>query len=96
MGIYGLLQPIVDGLKLFSKEIIIPNLLYLLYYIILYYIIYYYLLYLLSPILSLTLALIAWGVVPYDEGAILSDIGLGILYLLAISSISVYVVLMSG
>ena len=83
MGIYGLLQPIVDGLKLFSKEIIIPN--HANMYI-----------YLLSPILSLTLALIAWGVVPYDEGAILSDIGLGILYLLAISSISVYAVLMSG
>lgn len=83
VGIYGLLQPIADGLKLFTKEIIIPNHANLFIYI-------------LAPILSLTLALIAWGVIPYSEGVVLSDLGVGILYLFAVSSISVYAILMSG
>lgn len=83
VGIYGILQPIVDGLKLFTKEIIIPN--HANIYI-----------YILSPIFSLTLAFIAWGVVPYRSGVVLSDLRIGILYLFAVSSISVYAVLMSG
>ncbi len=83
VGLYGILQPIVDGLKLFTKEIIIPN--HANIYI-----------YILSPILSLTLAFIAWGVVPYGSGVVLSDLRIGILYLFAVSSISVYAVLMSG
>lgn len=83
VGLYGILQPIADGLKLFIKEIIIPN------HVNMY-------IYVLSPIFSLTLAFIAWGVVPYGQGVVLSDIGLGILYLFAVSSISVYAVLMSG
>ena len=83
VGIYGLLQPIADGLKLFTKEIIIPNHANLFIYI-------------LAPILSLTLAFIAWGVIPYSEGVVLSDLGVGILYLFAVSSISVYAILMSG
>lgn len=83
VGMYGILQPIADGLKLFIKEIIIPN--YANMYI-----------YILSPIFSLTLALIAWGVIPYKQGVVLSDIEIGILYLFVVSSISVYTVLMSG
>ena len=83
VGIYGLLQPIADGLKLFTKEIIIPNRVNRFMYI-------------LAPILSLALAFVAWGVVPYGEGVVLSDIGIGILYIFAVSSISVYAVLMSG
>lgn len=83
VGIYGLLQPIADGFKLFTKEIIIPN--HANFFI-----------YILAPILSLTLALIAWGVIPYSEGVVLSDLGVGILYLFAVSSISVYAILMSG
>lgn len=83
VGVYGLFQPLADGLKLFTKEIIIPNHANLFIYII-------------APILSLTLAFIAWGVIPYDKGIVLSDLGVGILYLFAISSISVYAILMSG
>ena len=79
----GLLQPLADGLKLFTKEIIIPN--HANIYI-----------YIMAPVLSLTLALVAWGAIPYGRGVVLSDIGIGILYLFAVSSISVYAVLMSG
>ena len=43
-----------------------------------------------APILSLTLAFIAWGVIPYGQGIVLSDLGIGVLYLFAVSSISVY------
>ncbi len=83
VGLYGVLQPLADGLKLFIKEIIIPNHANFFIYII-------------APILSFTLALLAWGVIPYERGVLLSDLGIGILYLFAISSISVYAVLMSG
>lgn len=83
IGIYGLLQPLADGLKLFTKEIIIPNHANMFIYI-------------LAPILSLTLALVAWGAIPYGQGIVLSDLGIGVLYLFAVSSISVYAVLMSG
>lgn len=83
VGVYGILQPIADGLKLFSKEIIIPNHANNLIYI-------------LAPILSLSLAFVAWGVIPYGAGVVLSDLGIGILYLFAVSSISVYAILMSG
>ena len=83
VGVYGLLQPLADGLKLFIKEIIIPNHANMLIYII-------------APILSLTLAFIAWAVIPYGVGVVLSDLGIGVLYLFVVSSISVYAVLMSG
>lgn len=83
VGVYGILQPIADGLKLFTKEIIIPNHANNLIYI-------------LAPILSLSLAFVAWGVIPYGAGVVLSDLGIGILYLFAVSSISVYAILMSG
>nr|YP_001648420.1 NADH dehydrogenase subunit 1 [Cinachyrella kuekenthali]ABW83836.1 NADH dehydrogenase subunit 1 [Cinachyrella kuekenthali] len=83
VGVYGLLQPLADGLKLFTKEIIIPNHANTLIYIV-------------APILSLTLAFIAWGVIPYGPGVVLSDLGIGVLYLFVVSSISVYAVLMSG
>lgn len=83
VGFYGLLQPIADGVKLFTKEIIIPNHANLFIYVG-------------APILSLTLAFVAWGVIPYGEGVVLSDLGIGILYIFAVSSISVYAVLMSG
>lgn len=83
VGVYGLLQPLADGLKLFIKEIIIPNHANMFIYIV-------------APILSLTLAFIGWGVIPYGPGVVLSDLGIGILYLFVVSSISVYAVLMSG
>ena len=83
VGLYGILQPLADGLKLFTKEIIIPNHANIFIYI-------------MAPILSLSLAFIAWGVIPYGQGIVLSDLGIGILYLFAVSSISVYAILMSG
>ena len=78
-----MLQPTADGLKLFTKEIIIANHANLFIYITV-------------PILLLTLAFVAWGVIPYGEGIVLSDLRIGILYIFAVSSISVYAVLMSG
>ena len=83
VGVYGLLQPLADGFKLFIKEIIIPNHANMFIYIV-------------APILSLTLAFIAWGVIPYGPGVVLSDLGIGVLYLFVVSSISVYAILMSG
>lgn len=83
VGVFGLLQPLADGLKLFSKETILPthsNIM----------------IFILGPILSLMLALISWGVIPYSETAVLSDINVSVLYLFAVSSISVYAILMSG
>lgn len=83
IGLYGVFQPLVDGLKLFAKEIVLPN--HANIYI-----------YIASPLITFSLALMVWGAIPYREGVVLSDIGIGILYLLAVSSISVYGVLMSG
>nr|YP_778639.1 NADH dehydrogenase subunit 1 [Chrysopathes formosa]ABB90979.1 NADH dehydrogenase subunit 1 [Chrysopathes formosa] len=83
VGVYGLLQPLADGVKLFTKEMVIPHHANLFIYIV-------------APILSFTLALIAWGVIPYERGVLISDLKIGILYLLAVSSISVYATLMSG
>nr|YP_010593741.1 NADH dehydrogenase subunit 1 [Dendrobathypathes boutillieri]QJS34496.1 NADH dehydrogenase subunit 1 [Dendrobathypathes sp. n. NB-2020]WAJ54417.1 NADH dehydrogenase subunit 1 [Parantipathes sp. USNM 1404491]WAJ54430.1 NADH dehydrogenase subunit 1 [Lillipathes sp. USNM 1457355]WRM53897.1 NADH dehydrogenase subunit 1 [Myriopathidae sp.]WAJ54443.1 NADH dehydrogenase subunit 1 [Dendrobathypathes boutillieri] len=83
VGVYGLLQPLADGVKLFTKEMVVPHHANLFIYIV-------------APILSFTLALIAWGVIPYERGVLISDLKIGILYLLAVSSISVYAILMSG
>lgn len=73
----------MDGLKLFSKELVLPD--HASGYI-----------YLFAPVLALALALMGWGVIPYGEGLVVSDMGLGILYLFGISSVSVYAVLMGG
>lgn len=83
VGLYGTLQPLADGLKLFAKETILPTQANLIIFII-------------APILAIILSLIAWAVIPYDEGAVLTDLNIGILYIFAISSISVYAILMSG
>nr|ALO20730.1 NADH dehydrogenase subunit 1 [Proboscidactyla flavicirrata] len=83
VGIYGLFQPLADGLKLFSKEMIIPNHVSLF-------------LYFFTPILALTLALVIWSVFPLGENIVVSDINLGILFIFVISSIGVYAILMSG
>lgn len=83
VGVYGLLQPIADGVKLFSKETILPTHSNLAIFII-------------APILGLILALIAWAVIPYDDGSVFCDINIGILYLFAVSSVSVYAILMAG
>nr|ALO20625.1 NADH dehydrogenase subunit 1 [Melicertum octocostatum] len=83
VGIYGLLQPLADGLKLFSKEMIIPNHVSIV-------------LYFFAPILALTLALLVWGLMPLGSSIVLSDLNLGILLIFALSSIGVYAILMSG
>nr|WOE91058.1 NADH dehydrogenase subunit 1 [Acromitus sp. 2 MKL-2023] len=83
VGVYGLLQPLADGVKLFTKEMIIPNHTNLI-------------LYFISPILFLTLALLIWSVFPYSLESSYFNIDLSILLILAISSVSVYAVLMSG
>ena len=83
VGIYGLLQPLADGLKLFVKETILPSNANLTIFII-------------SPIFTFLLALLAWCVIPFNEGSVYSDINVGILYILAISSLSVYGIITAG
>jgi len=83
VGIYGLLQPLADGAKLFMKEMTTPNHSNLV-------------VYFFSPVLFLTLALLLWMVLPYNTSNYFADINLGILFIFVISSISVYAVLMSG
>lgn len=83
VGPFGLLQPIADGVKLLSKEIIIPSQANGPVFI-------------LAPMLLFTLALIAWAVIPVDAKLVLADINVGILYLFAVSSMGVYGVIMAG
>nr|AER54635.1 NADH dehydrogenase subunit 1 [Pelagia noctiluca] len=83
VGIYGLLQPLADGAKLFAKEMIIPNHSNLV-------------VYFFSPVLFLMLALLIWSVLPYSAGAWYINLDLSLLFVLVISSISVYAILMSG
>ena len=83
VGIYGILQPLADGVKLFAKETILPTHANLGIYI-------------LAPLLAFTLSLISWAVIPYGDGLVVADINMGSLYLMAVSSISVYAIQMSG
>ena len=83
VGPFGLLQTIADALKFMFKEIIIPasaNKV----------------IFILAPIVTMTLALIAWAVIPFSEELVLSNINVGILYLFAISSLGVYGIIMGG
>jgi NADH-quinone oxidoreductase subunit H len=83
VGYYGLLQPIADGLKLLSKEVILPTNANRF-------------LFLLAPILSIGPSLAAWAVVPFSEGWILADIDAALLYVLALTCIGVYGVIIAG
>lgn len=83
VGPRGLLQPIADGIKLAFKEIILPTNANLF-------------LFVLAPILVLAPALAAWAVVPFDEGMVLADIDAGLLYILALTSVGVYGVIIAG
>ena len=83
VGPFGLLQTLADALKYIFKEIIIPSSANKIIFI-------------LAPIVTLTLSLIAWAVIPFSEQLVLSDINVGILYLFAISSLSVYGIIMGG
>ncbi|YP_002149702.1 NADH dehydrogenase subunit 1 (mitochondrion) [Stylophora pistillata] len=79
----GLLQPFADGVKLFIKEMILPHQANKF-------------VYLLAPVISFTLAFFVWGFLPYEKGVSISDFKISLLWILAISSISVYAILMSG
>jgi NADH-quinone oxidoreductase subunit H len=83
VGPFGLLQSFADGLKVFLKETIIPS------------------ganrgLFVIAPIITFTVALVAWAVIPFGEGMVLANINVGLLYLLAVSSLSVYGVVIAG
>jgi len=83
VGPFGLLQSLADALKYVFKEIIIPasaNKI----------------IFILAPIITMTLALIAWAVIPFSETLVISNINVGILYLFAVSSLGVYGIIMGG
>jgi NADH-quinone oxidoreductase subunit H len=83
VGIFGLLQAFADGLKLLLKETIMPTSANLG-------------IFLLAPMISFSLSLVAWAVMPLGYGMVFADVNLGILYLFAISSLSVYGIMMAG
>jgi len=83
VGPFGLLQSLADALKYIFKEIIIPSSSNKVIFI-------------LAPIVTMTLALIAWAVIPFSSTQVLADINVGILYLFAVSSLGVYGIIMGG
>ncbi|MGI8706167.1 MAG: NADH-quinone oxidoreductase subunit NuoH [Sphingomicrobium sp.] len=83
VGPFGVLQSFADGLKVFLKETIVPSAANRG-------------LFLIAPIISFTVALIAWAVIPFDAGVVLADINVGLLYVLAVSSLGVYGVIIAG
>ena len=83
VGPFGLLQTVADALKYIFKEIIIPassNKV----------------IFILAPVVTMTLALVAWAVIPFDNDLVLANINVGILYLFAVSSLGVYGIIMGG
>ena len=83
VGPFGLFQPIADGIKLLTKETIFPensNKV----------------IFILSPIITFTLALIGWAVIPVDYKIVLADINVGVMYIFAVSSLGVYGIIMAG
>jgi len=83
VGPFGLLQTVADALKYIFKEIIIPassNKV----------------IFILAPVVTMTLALVAWAVIPFSEEFVLADINVGILYIFAVSSLGVYGIIMGG
>ena len=83
VGPFGLLQSLADALKYIFKEIIIPSSSNKIIFI-------------LAPIITMTLALIAWAVIPFGEDQVLANINVGILYIFAVSSLGVYGIIMGG
>jgi NADH-quinone oxidoreductase subunit H len=83
VGPFGLLQSFADGLKVFLQETIIPSAANKGIFVI-------------APVVTFTVALLAWAVIPFNSGAVLADINVGLLYVLAISSLSVYGTIMAG
>ena len=83
VGPFGLLQSLADALKYIFKEMIIPSSSNKVIFI-------------LAPIVTMTLALIAWAVIPFSESQVLANINVGILYIFAVSSLGVYGIIMGG
>ncbi|MFZ2301863.1 MAG: NADH-quinone oxidoreductase subunit NuoH [Gallionella sp.] len=83
VGPYGLLQPLADGVKLLFKEIIVPTKSNKF-------------LFILAPILGLAPSLAAWAVIPFSEGMALANLNAGLLYLLAMTSMAVYGIIIAG
>jgi NADH-quinone oxidoreductase subunit H len=83
VGPFGLLQSFADGLKVFLQETIVPSAANKA-------------IFLIAPVVTFTVALMAWAVIPFSEAAVLADINVGLLYVLAISSLGVYGTVMAG
>jgi NADH-quinone oxidoreductase subunit H len=83
VGTFGLLQPLADGLKLFTKETILPSNADVI-------------LFIFAPILAFFLSLLSWTIIPLGSGMFFTELNIGILYLLAISSLGVYGVIIGG
>ena len=83
VGVFGILQPLADGLKLLLKEPVLPSNANII-------------IFLLAPVLTFMLSLISWAVIPFGYGVVLSDLNVGVLYLFAISSLGVYGIITAG
>ena len=83
VGLFGLLQPLADGLKLLIKETILPSSANTIIFI-------------LAPIITFLLALVTWSVIPFGSGMVLIDLNVGILFVFAISSLGVYGIIAAG
>lgn len=83
VGVFGLLQPFADALKLLAKETVFPS-------------VSNKMLFVASPLISFVLSLLGWVVIPFDLGVVLSDLHLGILYMFALSSLNVYAIIIAG
>lgn len=83
VGIFGIFQPIADGLKLVVKEPVLPSSANLV-------------IFLFAPVITFLLSQVAWAVIPFGDGLVLADLNVGLLYLFAISSLGVYGIIMAG
>lgn len=83
IGPFGLLQPVVDGFKLLMKEPILPNNADKI-------------LFAMAPVISFLVSLLGWGVIPFSQKAVFANIDLGLLYILSVSSLGVYGIIISG
>jgi NADH-quinone oxidoreductase subunit H len=83
VGIFGILQPFADGLKLLIKETILPSRANQIVFVI-------------APILTIFLSFMGWAVIPFNDYVVYSDINVGILYIFAVSSLGVYGIIISG
>lgn len=83
VGAFGLLQPLADGLKLMLKEVIMPTTSNKI-------------LFLMAPFITFLLALVAWAVIPFSETWVIANINVGVMYLLATSSLGVYGIIIAG